>query len=116
MDSETQHIFEILRKNLILDSYELAELEENLSEYRDEINSLISEFTKYSDANRELSRLSTRSARLNYENYETYMAVHTNSIKISGSRSALKIAGEKLSPEVVDEIENLLDKYLMIKF
>lgn len=116
MNSEDKNTVEVLRRNLILDRYELEELESNFESYREDISSLLEELHKYNEVNRELSQLSTRSARLNYENYETYMAVHSNSIKISGSRSALKIAGEKLSKDVVKEIDDLLDKYLMIKF
>lgn len=116
MDSEVSKVIGLLEKNLILNSSEIEELAGNFEEYREEIESLLKELGKYNEAAEELSRLNSRSARLNYENYETYMAVHTNSIKISGSRSALKIAGQKLSRDIQNEIQDILDKYLMIKF
>lgn len=64
----------------------------------------------------ELSRLSSEEARLNYESYETYMSVHANSIAISGHRGAIRISGQNLSRDIESEIEELLSKYIPIKF
>lgn len=116
MDSEASDALEILGKNLILSKSELEKLAANYGDYREEVEALLAEFRKHKQASAELSSLNSRSARLNYELYETYMAVHTNSIKISGSRSALRIAGQRLSQETEIEIEEILEKYLMMKF
>lgn len=116
MDSEKAKIIDLLRKNLVFKGQELDEISDNFDLYREELKKLCKEIDAHNRTTEELSKLSSKSARLNYENYETYMAVHTNAIKISGSRAALKIAGQRLTSELEKEIDDLLDKYLMMKF
>ncbi len=116
MDSEKRRIIDLLRKNLVFTGKDLEEISDNFEQYREELQDLCSQINSHNLITEELSQLSSRSARLNYENYETYMAVHTNAIKISGSRAALRISGQKLSPDLDEEIEELLGKYLMMKF
>ncbi len=116
MASELDAAAEFLKKNLGLENDQLAEIVENFQDYREQIADLREEFRNYKKAGEELGNLNSQEARLNYEMYETFMAVHTNSIRISGSRSALKIAGQTFSKDIEKTIEELLAKYLMIEF
>ena len=116
MASEVERAIEFLRKNLRLESSDIEEIRDNFQDYAEEIYGLIAEFRNYKKAGEELGNLNSQAARLNYEMYEKFMAVHTNSIRISGSRSALKISGQKFSKDVEKTIEELLARYLMIEF
>lgn len=116
MESEPGYALKAISKAVSITPGEMAELRSNFELYSEEIKDLLREMAEYNKVKEELGQLNSRSARLNYENYETYMAVHTNSIKISGSRAALKLGGLTLSEEIENEIEDLLSKYLMIRF
>lgn len=116
MASDIDKSIDFLRKNLRLDDNQLEEISANFEEYSKEISGLMEEFQKYKKAGEELGNLNSEAARLNYLLYETYMAVHTNSIRISGSRSAHRIAGNRFSKDVEETIQELLSRYLMIKF
>lgn len=116
MASEVDRAIEFLRKNLRLESNDIEEIRSNFLDYSEEISGLMMEFRNYKKAGEELGNLNSQAARLNYELYEKFMAVHTNSIRISGSRSALKIAGKRFSKDVEKTIGELLARYLMIEF
>ncbi len=116
MASEVDRAIGFLKKNLRLESSDIEEIRANFQDYSEEITNLMVEFRNYKKAGEELGNLNSQAARLNYELYEKFMAVHTNSIRISGSRSALRIAGQKFSKDVEKTIEELLARYLMIEF
>ncbi len=116
MDSERIRVLELIKNNLNLNSHEFKEITENFDAYDAEIADLAREIEEYKKIALEMGKLSSLSARLNYETYETYMAVHTNTIKISGEKAVIKISGQELSKEVKSEIDDLMEKYLMIRF
>lgn len=116
MKTDLRKNLETLSRNINLSVDELREIRDNYREYEEEVEKLVGQITRFSELKDELSGISTKIARLNYENYETYMAVHTNSIAISGHRAAIRISGQRLSKELEEDLEELLDKYLMMKF
>lgn len=85
--------------------------EDALSE---EISELKSEFEKFYRANSRRLRLQSEYAKLNYEIYESYMGTHQNAIAISGMYSELRIAGKGLAKRSIEDIEDILDSYLLL--
>lgn len=79
----------------------------------DEISELKKELEKFYSTNARRLKLQSEYARLNYEIYESYMSTHQNAIAISGMYSELKIAGKALNKKNIEEIESILDSYLM---
>lgn len=116
MKTDINITLEELRSHITITEDELQEIRENFQSYEGAIRELLNHVSKYNTLKWELSKISTDIARLNYENYETYMAVHTNSIALSGYRAAIRISGQRLSREVESDLEDLLSKYLMMKF
>lgn len=116
MASDIDKAIGFLSKNLRLEGDDIEEIRAKFPDYSKEITDLMEEFRNYKRAGQELGNLNSQAARLNYELYEKFMAVHTNSIRISGSRSALRISGQTFSKEIEKTIEELLAKYLMIDF
>lgn len=116
MGTEAARRLDLLSKHLVLSSEELKEIMDNYSYYETAVEELLGRIARHTELKDELSSLSAKIARLNYENYETYMAIHTNSIAISGHRAAIKISGQRLSKDVEEDLTDLLAKYLMLKF
>lgn len=83
-------------------------------DHEDEIIELLEEAEKYYKMNSDRLRLQSEYAKLNYEIYESYMSTHQNAIAISGMYSELRISGKKLSPEMLQKVEDILDSYLII--
>ncbi len=116
MRSENDKILNQLVKYVDLTPDQIQEIRDNFQLYERSILDLLAQASKYTKLKEDFSRLLSDEARLNYENYETYMAVHTNSIAISGHRAAIRISGQRLSKDIEIELEDLLSKYLMMKF
>lgn len=116
MQSDMDRIMGELVRYVYLTSDELKEIRGNFPIYENSVLKLIDQAYKYNKLKEEFSKLSSEEAKLNYENYETFMAVHTNSIAISGHRAAIRISGQRLSKEIENDLEELLSKYLMMKF
>lgn len=116
METDIGPALEIVGRHVKLTPVELKEVRENFPFYERTISELVRYASRYEQLKEELSKLSSEIAKLNFENYETYMAVHTNSIAISGHRAAIRISGQRISKEVEKELEDLLAKYLMMKF
>ncbi len=116
METDIGPALEKVGRHVKLTPHELQEIRDNFQFYGSTINDLLKYISRYEQLKQELSKLSSEIAKLNFENYETYMAVHTNSIAISGHRAAIKISGQRLSKELERELEDILAKYLMMKF
>lgn len=105
----------MLRDEISLTAKEWAELEKNSTEYSETVDQLLKEIEHSNRLRNQNSRLDTRSAALNYEIYETYMAIHTNAIKISGQRALFKLKDLELLGDLKKEVDDLLEKYLIIQ-
>ncbi len=116
MEPEISKILGELCRHINLSSEEMTEIRENFSLYEVAIDGLLKVASKNASLIGELSKLSSEEARINYELYETFMAVHSNSVAISGNRGAMRLSGQNLSSDVESVIEGLLARYLMIKF
>lgn len=116
MTAEFPKSMDLLKQELTLSREELEELENNYAEYRELAENLVEEIMAFRRLKRESGDLDARSARLNYENYETFMAIHTNAIAISGIRAALKLKRKEVPDGLQDEVEDILSKYLLITF
>ncbi len=116
MKLEISEIVAELCRHLNLSPEEIKEIRDNFSLYEVAIDGLLKVASIHASLKWELSRLSSEEARINYESYETFMAVHSNSVAISGNRGAIRLSGQSLSSDIESEIEELLAKYLLIKF
>ncbi len=102
-----------ITRMLNLSEAELKHFDE--SEVSEEIAELREEFEKFHSMNSRRLKLQSDYARLNYEIYETFMSTHQNAIAMSGMFSELRIAGRKPDKETIEEIEAILNGYLMFE-
>ena len=116
MDPDINKILGELARHLNLSPEEIKEIRDNFPLYEVAIDGLLKVASINASLKGELSRLSSEEARINYESYETFMAVHSNSVAISGNRGAIRLRGQDLSSDIESEIDELLARYLLIKF
>ena len=116
MDPDINKILGELARHLNLSPEEIKEIRDNFPLYEVAIDGLLKLASINASLKGELSRLSSEEARINYESYETFMAVHSNSVAISGNRGAIRLRGQNLSSHIESEIDELLARYLLIKF
>lgn len=62
----------------------------------------------------EINKLSGESASLNFETYETYMALHASAVRLGATLSSVKLNGVRVDPDMEIEIDKLLDRYIML--
>ncbi len=117
MNQNEDELVSSLRRLTSLNREELADLSVNYKDYIENgtFNELLELANEYQKLESDLSRLNSEFARINYDSYEKYMGVHVNAIVISGMKRQIELMGRKIPDKVLDEIEEILEKYLMIE-
>lgn len=105
------------RKLLLAENFSDEDVQEIISNF-DHYGPVIDELKKvseeYGEKTSAMTSLNSQYARLNYEIYEKFMAVHVNAIKISSKKSEVSLLGLTTPRHLAEKVETILEKYLLI--
>lgn len=114
MDPDFLEEISLLLRSVSLTEEEKLELESNYPDYSEMIQQLLLEIKANNRIQGELNRLRGESASLNYETYETYMALHTSAVRLGGTLSSVKMAGLAVDHNMKEDIERILKRYIIL--
>jgi hypothetical protein len=103
---------EFLRQHIDLDEAYISELVDPDVELTEAIDNLRYEVSRYDKTRTKISNLATREASINYDLYKKLQILKTESIRLNAIKTGLKMRGVDILPEIEEEIEELLRKYL----
>ena len=112
MNKYLEQDIEFLRQRIYLDEEDISELSDRAHEFTDAIDNLRYEVSRYDKTRAKISKLAAREASINYDLYKKSQILKTESIRLNALKTDLKMKGKNIIPEVEEEIEGLLRKYL----
>jgi hypothetical protein len=114
MNDKLDRDVEFLRKHIVLDEPDISELEDLDIRLADAIDNLWYEVSIYNKTREKFSNLAAREASINYDLYKKLQILKIESIRLNALKTGLKMKGKDIPPEIEEEIEDLLRKYLWL--
>jgi chromosome segregation ATPase len=112
MNKNLEEDIEFLRQRIYLNEEDISEISDPAYELTDAIDDLRYEVSRYDKTRAKISNLAAREASINYDLYKKSQILKTESIRLNALKTDLKMKGKNIIPEVEEEIEGLLRKYL----